>query len=128
MDATRRITQSKTTKGWLNPPYSRSGCLLICRRITAHHDPTETQPGKQVASAYILIFRLLFFPFKLDILLLGSVRLEVRRVSGNIRNNQVYWGKGDDNDGICVSDPDGIEVIDDATRGKYPYITFEFKF
>ena len=65
--------------------------------------------------------------------MLGSVRLEVRRVSGHIHNDQVYWGKlegddDDDSDGICVFDPDGIKVIDDATRGKPPYITFEFKF
>jgi hypothetical protein len=58
------------------------------------------------------------------------VRLEVRRVSGQIRKDQVYWGKDDDDDGIssCVFDPDGIEVIDNAARGKPPYIIFEFKF
>jgi hypothetical protein len=58
------------------------------------------------------------------------VRLEIRRISGHIRNDQVYWGKGgasDDKD-ICVFDPDGIEVIDDLERKEPPYIIFEFKF
>lgn len=63
-------------------------------------------------------------------MLLGSVRLEIRRISGNIRKDQVFWEEGDDDDDgiICVFDPDGIEVIDDAAREKPPYITFEFKF
>jgi hypothetical protein len=53
------------------------------------------------------------------------VRLEVRRVSGHIRNDQVYW---DDDNGIHVFNPDGIEVIDDVEQKKPPYIIFEFKF
>ena len=56
------------------------------------------------------------------------MRLELRRISGDIRNNQVYWGKGDDGKGICVFDPDGIELIDDAESDHPPYIVFEFKF
>ena len=60
--------------------------------------------------------------------MLGSLRLEIRRVSGDIRKDQVCWGKGDDGNDIYVFDPDGIELIDDAARGKPPYITFEFKF
>lgn len=54
----------------------------------------------------------------------------MRRISGHIRKNQVYWGEGDDDDdnGIYVFNPDGIEVIDDAAREKSPYITFEFNF
>jgi hypothetical protein len=57
------------------------------------------------------------------------VRLEVRRLSGHIRNDQVYWGEDDDDDyGICVFDSDGIKVIDDEALGKDPYIVFEFKF
>ena len=71
------------------------------------------------------ILRSFFFS---GILLLGSLRLELRRISGDIRNNQVYWGKGDDGKGICVFDPDGIELIDDAESGYPPYIVFEFKF
>ena len=133
MDAARRITQNKTTKGWLNPPYSRFGCLRIRRRIRTDRDSTKemkTQPSKQVASAYILILRLLFFLIDSDILPLGSVRLEIRRVSGKIRKNQVHWEKGDDDndDGVYVFDSDGIKVIDDAALEKPPYINFEFKF
>jgi hypothetical protein len=63
MDAARRITQSKTTKGWLNPPYNRYGCLRISRRIHPSRDSTKRltkQPGKQVASAYIPILDFYF--------------------------------------------------------------------
>ena len=56
------------------------------------------------------------------------MRVEIRRVSGDINKDQVYWGKGDDGKGIYVFNPDGIEFIDDASRGKPPFITFEFKF
>ena len=60
--------------------------------------------------------------------MLGSLRLEIRRVSGHIRSKQVYWEKGDDGLGVCVFDPDGIEIIDDAERDEPPYIVFDFKF
>jgi hypothetical protein len=60
------------------------------------------------------------------------VRLEIRRVSGNIRKDQIVWRKleGDDDDymDVCVFDPDGITFVDDAARGKPPYVVFEFKF
>ena len=131
MDDKRKTTQAKTTKGWLNSPYKRYGCLRICSRIQAYRNhPTKTQPGKQVASAYAFdsYSQAFIFPVELDILSLGSVRLEVRRVRGEIRNDQVHWGKKDDGYGICVFDPNGIEVVDDAARGKPPYIIFEFKF
>lgn len=66
MDSARRVSQCKTTKGWLNPPYSRCGCLRIRKRIQADDNSTKkltTQPGKQVASAYYILFlRLLLFP------------------------------------------------------------------
>lgn len=57
-----------------------------------------------------------------------GLRLEIRRVSGRIRKDQVCWRRGDDDDGIYVFDADGIRVIDDAELEKPPYITFEFKF
>lgn len=133
MDATRRISQTKSTKGWLNFPYSRFGCLRIRRRIQTHADRDSAkelskQPGKQVASVFVLILNAFIFPVKSDILLLGSVRLDVRRVSGQIKKNQVYWREGDDEKGMCVFNPKGITVIDDAARDKPPYISFEFKF
>jgi hypothetical protein len=90
-----------------------------------------TQSHNRVSKLLLLIplFSSLIFPVELEILSLGSVRLEVRRLSGHIRNDQVYWREGDDDDyGMCVFDPDGIEVIDDAALGKHPYIIFEFKF
>jgi hypothetical protein len=75
------------------------------------------------------LFSSFIFPVESEILLLGSVRLEIRRVSGPIRNDQVYWGKGNDDNGICVFDPDGgVKVIDDVEQEKPPYIIFEFKF
>ena len=81
MDSARRISQSKTTKGLLNPPYNRFGCLFlrIRRRIQNDYDSkkkVKTQPGKQVASACILYSQALFFPVESGILLLGSLRLE----------------------------------------------------
>ena len=60
--------------------------------------------------------------------MLGSLQLEVRRVSGHIRNNQVYWGKRSDGKGVCVFDPEGIEIIDNAELDEPPWIVFEFKF
>ena len=62
--------------------------------------------------------------------MLGSARLEVRRVSGRIRKNQVFWDEGDDSDdeGFFNFDLDGITVKDDEAQGKPSYITFDFKF
>ena len=69
------------------------------------------------------------FPVNSGITLLGSVRLEVRRISGNLRKDQVYWEEGDDgDDGSYVFDPDGVTIIDDEALGYPPYVTFEFKF
>ena len=130
MDAARRITQSKTTKGWLNPPYNRFGCLRVSRKIQTVRDSTKklkTQTGKQgcLLHPYSQFVESEIPPVSR---LLGSVRLEIRRVSGHICNDQVYWMKGKDDDGICVFDPDGIKVIDDVEQEKPPYIIFEFKF
>lgn len=61
---------------------------------------------------------------------LGSVRLKIRRVSGDICNDQVFWKnpkKGDDDDmGRFVFNPDGITFIDEPV--KRPYIIFKFHF
>jgi len=84
----------------------------------------ETQPGEQVAFAYSQAL----VEFESGILLLGSLRLEIRRLSGNIRKDQVYWDEGDDGMGVFVFDPDGIKVIDDADLDEPPYIIFEFNF
>lgn len=56
------------------------------------------------------------------------MRLEIRRVTGRIRNDQVYWGEGPDGLGICVCDMDGITIVDDAAQDMPPRIIFEFKF
>ena len=129
MDSARRVSQSKTIKGWLNPPYNRFGCLRIRRR--KQYDSKKklgAQPGKQVTFVLHPYSNSVIFSVGLGILLLGSLRLEIRRVSGHIRNDQVYWGEGDDGMGICIFDPDGIKVIDDAEQEEPPYIIFEFKF
>ena len=42
MDSARRVSQCKTTKGWLNPPYSRCGCLRIRKRIQADDNSTKS--------------------------------------------------------------------------------------
>lgn len=77
-------------------------------------------------SRLLLLMPLAFiFYVELEILSLGSARLEVRRVKGDIRNDQVYW---EESNGICVFDPNGIKVVDDEARGKPPHIIFEFKF
>lgn len=68
------------------------------------------------------------FSAGLGILSLGSLRLEIRRISGHIHINQVYWEEGDDGKGVCVFNPDGIKVIDNAKQGNPPWIIFEFKF
>lgn len=125
MDEKRKVSQSRTTKEWLNPPYSRFGCLRVRRRLT--DDSTKklkTRSGKQslLPTFYSQAF---IFPVESGILVLGSSRLEIRRVSGDICKNQVYWGKEPDG---CVFDPKGIKVIDDAAQGEPPYIVFEFKF
>ena len=132
MNSARRTSQSKTTKGWLNSPYSRHGCLRVRKRIKNDDLKKELkiQSGKQVASPYILYSKyqaLLFSSIELG-MLLGSTRLEIRRISGNIHKNQIHWRKGDDGKGICVFDPEGIELIDDAQSDRPPYIIFDFQF
>ena len=56
------------------------------------------------------------------------MRLEIRRISGNIHKDQIYRRDEIDGRGSYVLDPNGIKIVDDAALGKPPWTTFEFKF
>jgi hypothetical protein len=76
------------------------------------------------------LFSGFFFPIESEIPSLGSLRLEIRRLSGHIRRNQVYWGEeeGSDDKGVYIFDPDGIKVVDDEARGEPPLLFLNLNF
>ncbi|KAF8968247.1 hypothetical protein BDZ97DRAFT_1916095 [Flammula alnicola] len=106
MDKAKRGTQSRTSKGWLNPPYRRYGCLRMSELERKRHDARFRDSDAS----------------------LGCVRLEIRRVRGQLIES-AKWIMDDQNQEKCVIDNfDNLDVIDDPDEDIPPYVTFIFHF